>query len=100
MVQVQPPGFVQSMKEGFGLGFGASIARNIVDRAFGTGIAALTPQATAPPAPVHMPPVSPIHSLPTHSTKSLEQREYEQCIKEYGTEDACKQYRSVLEEQT
>ena len=100
MVQVQPPGFVQSMKEGFGLGFGASIARNIVDRAFGTGVTALAPQAPAAPAQVHMPPVSPLHAPPTNSTKSLEQREYEQCIKEYGTEDACKQYRSALEEQT
>jgi len=85
------------MKEGFGLGFGASIARNIVDRAFGTGMAALS---SVPPAQVHMPPVSPLHAPPVHSTKSLEQREYEQCMKEYGTEDACKQYQSALEEQT
>ena len=88
MVQVQPPGFLQSMKEGFGLGVGASIARNIVDRAFGAGTAALAPAPTSP-TPT---PVSPIHTLPAHSTKFLDQREYEQCIKEHGTEDSCKQY--------
>jgi hypothetical protein len=75
LVQTKPPTFLQSAKEGFGLGFGASIARNIVDRAFGT-VAAAVPAA----APVA-----------TKQSASYDTKLYEQCIQNGATEDFCRQ---------
>jgi hypothetical protein len=75
VMQAKPPGFLQSAKEGFGLGFGASIARNIVDRAFGT-VAAAVPAA----APVAI-----------KQSASYDTKLYEQCIQNGATEEFCRQ---------
>ena len=56
------PTLVQSVKEGFGLGIGVSIARNMVDRVFG---------------------------LPSVKTTLINSREYTQCIQEGGNEEVC-----------
>ncbi len=81
LVQAKPPTLFQSAKEGFGLGFGASIARNIVDRAFGSATAA----ATVASAPV-------VTSKPVvHYDTKL----YEQCIENGATEEFCRQIASA-----
>ena len=70
------PTFFQSAKEGFGLGVGASIARNIVDRAFGsvTSVASVAPVVSSQP---------PKHEMNT--------KLYEQCIQNGATEEFCRQ---------
>jgi hypothetical protein len=77
VIQAKPTGFLQSAKEGFGLGFGASIARNIVDRAFGTVAAAVPAAAAAPVA--------------TKQSVSYDTKLYEQCIQNGATEEFCRQ---------
>ena len=64
-VRTQQPTLGQTVKEGFGFGLGASVARNIVDRMFG---------------------------LPSVAKVSTKSTEYTQCIQEGGTEEVCKQY--------
>lgn len=57
-IVAQPPTLGQSMKEGFGLGVGMSVARNLVDGVFGT----------KPPAPV----TAPVPQLPVqHCAETL-----------------------------
>lgn len=74
-IDVKPPSFGQSVKEGFSLGFGAHIARNVVDRWFGA------------PKPVETPVVS------TPSKTPLEgQLAYQQCLKDCGDHEKCKDY--------
>jgi hypothetical protein len=74
-ITVKPPSFGQSVKEGFSFGFGASIARNVVDSWFGT------------PKPVVSTPVT------TPSNTSLgEQLAYQQCLKDGGDHEKCKDY--------
>jgi hypothetical protein len=76
------------MKEGFGFGFGASVARNVVDNMFGR----MAPTATAPapaPHPAPIPPPS-THKVEPYPVSS--KQEYDQCMKDFGSEDACKQY--------
>jgi hypothetical protein len=78
LVQAKPPTLLQSAKEGFGLGFGASIARNIVDRAFGSATAAVA-------------------SAPVVASKPVVQYDtklYEQCIENGATEEFCRQIAS------
>ena len=74
------PTFLQSAKEGFGLGVGVSIARNIVDRAFGAAATAVT---TATPT------TPPINSQPPKV--EFNTKLYEQCIENGATEDFCRQ---------
>ena len=60
------PTLGQSMKEGFGLGVGMSIARNVVDRAFGTvlpGVAPVSAPAPAPAAAVASQPIPTLDSV-------------------------------------
>lgn len=71
------PMLMQSMKEGFGLGVGVSIARNIVDRAFGAVA------STASAAVVSTPKQS--------SPASYDTKLYEQCIQNGATEEFCRQ---------
>lgn len=66
---------LQSMKQGFGLGIGASLARNFVDRAFGT-VASTAPVDSIPNHPISIP----------YDTKL-----YEQCIQNGATEEFCRQ---------
>ncbi len=73
VVQHQPNGFMANVKEGFGLGVGVSVARNLVDSFF-------TPRA----APIHSTPV-------TQSVKPvLDLKAYNQCILDGEMEDKCK----------
>ena len=65
-LKIQQSTLGQSVKEGFGFGIGSSIARNMVDRVFGS------------------------FSSPKSSLTKL--TEYTQCIQEGGTEEVCKQY--------
>lgn len=75
------PTLGQSIKEGFGFGIGTSIARNIVDRAFGNSSHT---QKTSDPSSTPITSVNPI--------QSVEHQQYEQCIKEGGEKDICEQY--------
>ena len=70
------PTLLQSMKEGFGLGVGVSVARNLVDRAFGTVA------ASAPVAAVQK------------STVPYDSKLYEQCIENGATHEFCTQIAS------
>ena len=69
------PTLMQSMKEGFGLGVGVSIARNLVDRAFGTVVASAPVVATTAPK----------------QTVLYDTKLYEQCIQNGATEEFCRQ---------
>lgn len=71
VVQHQPNGFMANVKEGFGLGVGVSVARNIVDGFF---------NRSAPVAAPVVPTVSPI----------LDLKDYNQCILKGGTQETCK----------
>ena len=70
-ITVKPPSFGQSVKEGFSFGFGASIARNVVDRLFG----ASPPTVTTP-----------------SKTPLEDQLAYQQCLKDGGDHEKCKEY--------
>jgi len=59
----------QTIKEGFGFGIGSSIARNIVDRAFG-----------------------PVDKSLTEKKPLIKSKEYMQCMDEGGNDEVCKQY--------
>lgn len=74
-IDVKPPSFGQSVKEGFSFGFGTSIARNVVDRWFGT------------PNPV----TTPVISTPS-KTPLEDQLAYQQCLKDGGDYEKCKDY--------
>ena len=75
LLQPKPPTFLQSAKEGFGLGVGVSIARNIVDRAFSSLSYNTIPTTIATPKQV--------------SSDNL--KLYEQCIQNGATEEFCRQ---------
>ena len=75
-ITVKPPSFGQSVKEGFSFGFGASIARNVVDSLFGT------------PKPVV---TTPVVSSPS-KTPLEDQLAYQQCLKDGGDHEKCKEY--------
>jgi hypothetical protein len=72
----------QSMKQGFGWGIGTSIARNM----FGGGPTV---------SPIVPPSASSVVSVPTNTTQELvSQPAYNQCRKEGGNHESCKQYLS------
>lgn len=77
------------MKEGFGFGFGASVARNVVDNMFGRMAPVSATAAPALPPPALIPPPS-THNVTPYPVSS--KQEYDQCMKDFGSEDACKQY--------
>ena len=64
-IKFQQPTLLQSVKEGFGFGVGSSIARNMIDRAFGSF---------------------------SEQKPIIKSTEYTQCIQEGGTQEVCKQY--------
>jgi hypothetical protein len=64
-IDVQRPTFSQTIKEGFGLGVGVSVAQNLVNGLFSI----------------------PKSSNPVEPTKSAPQIEYEKCLK-YSSNDA------------
>jgi hypothetical protein len=65
-ITVQRPSLLESAKEGFGLGIGVSIARNIVDRAF-----------------------SSIDKSLTEKKPLIKSKEYMQCMDDGGNEEMC-----------
>jgi len=68
------PSLGQSMKEGFGLGIGMSVARNIVDRVMGPA------QAQQAPAQAQQAPVAPPATPLTEFKKCMEYKaDYESC---------------------
>ncbi len=82
-IDVKPASFGQSIKEGFSFGFGASIARNVVDRWFGTSTSPVTPPIS------HV--AKPVISTPS-KTPLEEQIAYQQCLKDGGDHEKCKDY--------
>jgi hypothetical protein len=86
-IEVKPPSFGQSVKEGFSLGVGMSLARNLVDGLFGN---------KAAPTVVVAPPAAPAVPTPTilgPNKAPLEQQlAYQQCLKDGGDHEKCKDY--------
>ena len=80
--EVKPPSFGQSVKEGFSLGIGVSLARNLVDGLFGNKAA---PTVVAPPA------ATPTILGPNKAPLD-QQLAYQQCLKDGGDHDKCKDY--------
>lgn len=74
---VQRPTLGQSIKDGFGLGLGASVARNLVDNWF---------QKPVPSQPVQTTPVSSGTSVATEYQK----KEYIQCMQTIKDHEHCK----------
>lgn len=76
--QSSNPSFMQTVKEGFSFGIGASIARNVVDRIFGstTSTPRIDPPATVDPKPVI----------------GENQHLYHKCIQDGGKHETCKDY--------
>lgn len=75
--EVKPPSFGQSVKEGFSLGIGVSLARNLVDGLFGN--------KAAPPA------ATPTILGPNKAPLD-QQLAYQQCLKDGGDHEKCKDY--------
>lgn len=82
-MQTSSPTFMQTVKEGFSFGVGASIARNLVDRVFGS-------------SPPHAPSVPPVQSQPVavDSIKPIaaDQILYHNCMQDGGKHETCKDY--------
>jgi hypothetical protein len=74
-IQVERPGFLQTVKEGFGFGAGSAIAHNLFRSSAPT-------QQSAPSS------VVPVGASATQDATGTIQ--YIQCVKEGGTHDACK----------
>jgi hypothetical protein len=90
-MQTSSPSFMQTVKEGVSFGVGTSIARNLVDRVFGTNstVSAAPPVATAPPV-VSVPP----QPVAVDSMKSIaaDQLLYHKCMQDGGKHEICKDY--------
>ena len=83
-IDVKPPSFGQSVKEGFSLGVGMSLARNLVDGLFGN---------KAAPTVVVAPPAVPTPTSLGPNKAPLEQQlAYQQCLKDGGDHEKCKDY--------
>ena len=75
----QPPSFLQTMKEGFGLGIGSSLGRKVVDSIFGS----------APiPAPIPAPVAAPIPA-------PVLEKEFDKCMQRYDDSILCKELYSL-----
>ena len=87
-LQSSSPTFMQTVKEGFSFGVGASIARNLVDRVFGSSSPSVTPP--------HAPSVPPVQSQPVavDSMKPIaaDQILYHNCMQDGGKHETCKDY--------
>ena len=76
-IQLERPGFLQTVKEGFGFGAGSAIAHNLFRSSAPT-------QQSAPSS------VVPVGASATQDATGTIQ--YIQCVKEGGTHDACKHH--------
>jgi hypothetical protein len=86
-MQSSSPSFMQTVKEGFSFGVGTSIARNIVDRVFGSSP---PPVSSSPVAPT--PPSMPVQSVEPKVTIGEDQHLYHKCIQDGGKHETCKDY--------
>ena len=75
----QSPSFLQTMKEGFGLGIGSALGHRAVDSIFGS-----VPVATPVAAPVATPVAAPIS-----------EKEFDKCMQRYDDRDLCKELYSL-----
>ncbi len=80
-IDAKPPSFGQTVKEGFSLGIGMSLARNLVDGLFGNKAA---PTVTTP--------VTPTSILSPNKAPLEQQLAYQQCLKDGGDHEKCKDY--------
>jgi hypothetical protein len=71
VVQHQPNGFMSNVKEGFGLGVGVSVARNVVDGLF---------NRLASPTP-HTQSAAPVSQQSAPVVCAGQQREFDMCMK-------------------
>ena len=74
IIERKPPSFGQSVKEGFSFGIGTSLARNLVDGLFWNKPKASTPSLDSNKAPLE------------------QQLAYQQCLKDGGDHEKCKDY--------
>ena len=75
----QKPSFLQTMKEGFGLGIGSSLGRKAVDSIFGS---------TPIPAPIPTPVAAPIAA-------PISEKEFDKCMQRYDDRILCKELYSL-----
>jgi hypothetical protein len=90
--QIQTPSLLNTMKEGFAFGVGSSLANTFVRSIFGSSSSSVSPDLnpTSSQAPA---PSQSIGSIGALSTQDMSGHlEYIQCMKEGGTDEACKQY--------
>jgi len=88
-IQTMPlpaPSLGQSMKEGFGLGIGMSVARNIVDRVMGPAQQAPAQQAPAQQAPAQQAPAQQAPAPPPATPLA----EFKKCMEYKDDYEACK----------
>jgi hypothetical protein len=87
------PTFKQIFKEGFAFGIGNSIAHSFMRSIFGSS-SAVSSSSNQPQSQSQIEQETTIsRSIGAYSTQDLSgQLEYLQCMKEGGTEEACKQY--------
>ena len=83
IIERKPPSFGQSVKEGFSFGIGTSLARNLVDGLFWNKPA---------PTVVAAPPVTPPTNLGPNKAPLEQQLAYQQCLKDGGDHEKCKDY--------
>ncbi len=86
-MQSSSPSFMQTVKEGFSFGVGASIARNIVDRVFGSS----SPPVPSPPAAPAIPSM-PVQPVEPKVKIGEDQHLYHKCIQDGGKHETCKDY--------
>lgn len=87
------PTLGQSIKDGFGLGIGSSIARNLVDGWFHKP-APVAPVATATPLATNTPNAAVSSGLPVAT--ELQKKEYVQCMQTINDHDYCKKMMEEL----
>jgi len=85
------PSFGQTMKEGFAFGIGNAVAHSVVRSLFGSS--SVAPSVAPEVIKSTDSTVQTARSMGASATQDMSgQIEYLQCMKEGGTEDACKQY--------
>lgn len=85
-MQASSPSFMQSLKDGFSFGAGASIARNMVDRMFGSNTPVASPPVTS------VPPIVPVQPVEYNPKIGEDQHLYHKCIQDGGKHETCKDY--------
>ena len=90
--QQQKPSLLNTVKEGFAFGVGSSLANTFIRNIFGSS-SSVAPNPTLAAASAAAAAPQPIGSVGALATQDMTGHlEYMQCMKEGGTEEACKQY--------